>query len=93
MYHIDRMMVQLKRGGKLNKLAGLIVGHMSDMKDNAVPFGSSAYEIIASHVNMFEYPVCFGFPVGHDFDNLTLISGGTYEFEVNNDAVKLKYIS
>jgi len=50
------MMVQLKRGGKLDKLAGLIVGHMSDMKDNVVPFGSSAYEIIASHVNMFEYP-------------------------------------
>src|SRR5690606_34898045 len=49
LYSIDRMMVHLDRAGKLKDLAGLIVGHFSDMKDNAIPFGKDAYEIIAEH--------------------------------------------
>ena len=65
LYHIDRMMLSLKRGGKLEKLAGLLVGDLSDMHDNAVPFGKTAAEIVWEHVAEYRYPVCFGFPAGH----------------------------
>ncbi|HOH83677.1 MAG TPA: LD-carboxypeptidase, partial [Bacteroidales bacterium] len=75
LYHIDRMMVQLKRSGKLQNLAGLIVGGMNNMNDNTIPFGKTAYEIIAEHVSAYDYPVCFGFPAGHLDDNRALILG------------------
>jgi muramoyltetrapeptide carboxypeptidase len=75
LYHIDRMMLSLKRANKLSKLAGLIVGGMSNMKDNEIPFGKTAEEIILGTVKEFGYPVCFGFPAGHQTKNLALILG------------------
>ncbi|MFI5164147.1 MAG: LD-carboxypeptidase [Bacteroidia bacterium] len=75
LYHIDRMMVSLKRSGKLSKLKGLVVGGMSEMKDNQVPFGKTAEEIICESVAEFKYPVCFGFPAGHTTKNLALPFG------------------
>lgn len=75
LYRLDRMMWTLKRSGKLNHLAGLIVGDFSDMKDNDDPFGKSAYEIIADAVKEYDYPVCFGFLAGHKKENKTLILG------------------
>jgi len=75
LYHIDRMMHQLKRSGKLKNLAGLIVGGMTDMKDNTVPFGKTAYEIISDTVKEYNYPVCMRFPAGHMDDNRALIIG------------------
>ena len=65
LYHIDRMMLSLKRSGKLARLAGLLVGNLSDMHDNATPFGKNAEEIVREHVAEYAYPVCFGFPAGH----------------------------
>ena len=75
LYRLDRMMWQMKRAGKLENLAGLIVGGMTDMKDNDDPFGKTAYEIIAEAVRDYNYPVCFGFPSGHRDDNRALILG------------------
>ncbi len=74
-YHIDRMMLNLKRAGILESLAGLIVGGMSDMNDNAIPYGKTAKEIISEAVSEFSFPVCFDFPAGHIDDNRTLIMG------------------
>lgn len=82
LYHIDRMMVNMKRAGKLSDLVGLIIGGMNDMKDNAVPFGKTAYEIIAEHVAAYDYPVAFGFPAGHEKKNLAMALGGTYNLQV-----------
>lgn len=69
LYHIDRMMMALKRAGKLQSLSGLIVGGMTDMKDNAIPYGKNAEEIILEHCGGNGYPICFGFPAGHIDDN------------------------
>lgn len=73
LYRLDRMMVQMQRAGKLENLAGLIVGHFSSSKDDkAVPFGKNAYEIIADHTKEYKYPISFGFPVGHEPNNFSL---------------------
>lgn len=88
LYHVDRMMMQLKRSGKLASLKGLIVGGMSDMKDNAVPFGSTAEEIIIRAVEDYDYPVCMNFPAGHIRENHPLIFGKTVKLTVG-DMVRL----
>jgi muramoyltetrapeptide carboxypeptidase len=83
LYHIDRMILSLKRMGVFGQLSGLIVGGMTDMKDNTIPFGKTAEEIIAEHVSEYDFPVCFGFPVGHIPDNRALILGRLYKLQVN----------
>ncbi len=90
LYHIDRMMMNLKRAGKLSDLAGLVVGGFTEMKDNAIPFGKSAEAIIAEHVAEFNYPVCFNFPAGHISDNRALVMGRKYHLSVQEKKVILK---
>ena len=84
LYHLDRMMINLKRSGKLHDLAGLIVGGMTDMTDNAVPFGKTAEEIITEHVSEHNYPVCFGFPAGHIADNRAIVLGKVTKMKVGD---------
>ena len=84
LYHVDRMMVALKRAGVLENLKALIVGGMTDMNDNEVPFGKTAYEIIHEAVAAYNYPLCFGFPAGHFNDNRPLIMGANVKLDVND---------
>lgn len=90
LYHIDRMMLNLKRSGKLAGLSGLVVGAFSDMKDNTIPFGKTAEEIIAEHVAEYNYPVCFNFPAGHINDNRALVMGGSYTLQVTEKGATLQ---
>lgn len=82
LYHIDRMMVNLDRAGMLSELSGLIVGGMSDMNDNAIPYGKTAKKIILDAVSGYDYPVCFDFPTGHIDDNRALVMGGKVELSI-----------
>lgn len=90
LYHLDRIMINLKLSGKLKNLKGLIAGAFTDMKDNPNPFGKTAYEIIREHVEEYDFPVCFNFPSGHINNNLPWVHGMTYKFNVASDGVELK---
>ncbi|RXK83057.1 S66 peptidase family protein [Filimonas effusa] len=87
LYNIDRMWLQLKRSGKLSRLAGLIVGSFSDMKDTTIPFGSQVYDIILEQVKEYDYPVCFDFPVGHVHENFALKSGVVHRLQVGTNVL------
>lgn len=89
LYHIDRMMQGLKRAGVLNGVKGLIVGNMSDMKDNAIPFGSSAEEIILATAIALNLPVAFGLPAGHEPLNLALLIGNKYQVVEDSNGISL----
>lgn len=89
LYNIDRMMLQMKRAGKLKKLKGLMVGGFSDNKDTERAFGKTAYAIIAEAVQEYTYPKCFGFPISHEKENVAIAIGQTYALEINDDAVSL----
>lgn len=91
LYSVDRMIWNLKRAGKLAKLRGLIVGGFTDLKDNDIPFGQTAEEIIFSHVKEYNYPVCFDFPAGHISDNQALVFGRKVRLEVDDDGIELTY--
>jgi muramoyltetrapeptide carboxypeptidase len=90
LYNIDRMLYQLKRNGKLNKLAGLIIGGFSNMKDTERPFGKSIYEIINDVVKEYDYPVCFNFPVSHEKENYALKIGVGYKLKIGKNKVTLE---
>lgn len=91
LYHIDRMMMNLKRAGLLKELKGLIVGGMSDMNDNTVPYGKSAKQIIFDAVKEYNYPVCFEFPAGHIKDNRALMMGAEVDLKVSKNEVELSF--
>ncbi|MBB4118277.1 muramoyltetrapeptide carboxypeptidase [Mesonia hippocampi] len=91
LYHIDRMMQNLKRNGMLENLAGLIVGGMTDMNDNTIPFGKTATEIILSSISEYSFPVAFNFPAGHIWDNQALILGTEATLKVTSKQSRLTY--
>jgi muramoyltetrapeptide carboxypeptidase len=89
LYNIDRMLYQLKSAGKLHKPEGVIIGSFIDCKDTDRPFGKNAYEIIRDVLDEPDYPVCYGFPVGHETENYALKCGVEYRLKVTNSKVSL----
>ena len=89
LYHIDRMLLHLHRSGQLVGVAGLVVGHFSAMRDNAIPFGSTAEEIIDRFAQMYDFPVGYGFPTGHEADNLALVVGQLATLTVSAHGARL----
>ncbi len=87
LYHIDRMIVNMKRNGKFTKLKGLIVGGMNSMNDNSIPFGKTVEEIILEHTKEFNFPICFDFPAGHLDDNRSIILGVKSFLDINKNGV------
>ena len=92
LYNVDRMLYQLKRAGKFNKPAALIVGSFTDLKDTERPFGFDAYEIIRDILFDAEFPVCYGFPVGHVKENVALKCGVEHRLKIGRDKVTLEEI-
>ena len=84
LYHIDRMMMNLKRNGCLESLKGIIVGGMTKMNDNEVPWGKDALQIIDDVTKNYNIPIIYNFPAGHMADNRALIFGKQVSMEVND---------
>jgi len=93
LYSIDRMFFSLKRTGKLDRLAGLLIGGFRVKEDDAGDeFGRSVYNIVLEHVAAYDYPVCFNFPVGHQKVNFALKCGVQHQLTVNDQEVIFKEI-
>lgn len=92
LYHIDRMMMNLKRNGCLESLKGIIVGGMTKMKDNDIPWGKDALEIIDDVTKKYNIPVIYNFPAGHMADNRALIFGKQVSMEVNDVESKVIFM-
>lgn len=89
LYSADRMIHHLKRSGKLERLAGLIIGGFTNMKDTERPFGESVQESIYHLIADYKYPVCMDFPVSHDKENYALKTGTAYQLQVTAKKVML----
>ncbi len=90
LYHIDRMLLQMKRAGKLSKLKGLVVGSFTKIHDNTIPFGKTVEEIVLDHCKEYDFPIAFDFPFGHDDVNFALMLGRMSMLIVHEDVVILK---
>ncbi len=92
LYHIDRIMMNLKRSGKLSGIKGLVVGGMTKMNDNTISFGKNAEQIISEYANEVGIPVCFNFPAGHIADNRALIMGREVLLIIDQNCVSLQFL-
>ena len=83
LYNIDRMLYNLQRSGKLQKLAGLIIGGFKVKPDEPDDeFGKTLYEVVLDRMKNYPYPVCFDFPVGHQKNNFAFKCGVTHTLKV-----------
>ncbi|MEL1246352.1 LD-carboxypeptidase [Flavobacterium sp. DGU11] len=91
LYHIDRMMMNLKRNGYFKDVKGIIIGGMTKMRDNDIPWGHDALEIIQDITKEYNIPICFNFPAGHIQDNRALIMGKTITLDVTAAGTKITF--
>ncbi|WP_225990378.1 MULTISPECIES: LD-carboxypeptidase [Flavobacterium] len=91
LYHIDRMMMNLKRNGYFENVKGIIIGGMTSMNDNDIPWGHDALEIIQDITKDYNIPICFNFPAGHLKDNRALVLGQEITLEVNANGTKVTF--
>lgn len=89
LYHYERMLLSLKRAGKLSRLKAVIVGSMVDIKEATLPFGRDDKQITLEH---FDCPVYFGFPSGHISDNRALILGRNIRIKNSGATVNYEFI-
>lgn len=88
-YHVERMMYGLKRAGKLDHLKALIVGGLTEIHDNPDPFGKTVEQAIFDVVKDYDYPICFGFPAGHQPDNRAIVFGKEVVLKVKDDYAEM----
>ena len=91
LYHIDRMMMNLKRNGYFKNVKGIIIGGMTKMNDNDIPWGHDALEIIKDITKDYDIPICFNFPAGHMKDNRALVMGKEITLEVTAKGTKVVF--
>lgn len=91
LYNIDRMLWQLRRAGKLENLAGMMVGQFTETTGTPAGFGMDVDEIIAEHIKDNSYPVAYGLPVGHVRDNHPLMIGQTAELQVSSEGAAVSF--
>jgi muramoyltetrapeptide carboxypeptidase len=89
LYHIDRMMMNLKRNGCLESIKGILVGGMTKMKDNDIPWGKDALQIVEDVTKKYNIPIVYEFPAGHIKDNRALVFGTQVELDVNSECSKV----
>ncbi len=89
LYHVDRMLLQLKRAGMFQNLAGLIVGGFTDCNEASLTIGKTAFELVAEHTSGTSFPIAFDFPAGHIPNNQPLIFGVKTKLLVKAEGVQL----
>lgn len=96
-YHIDRIMINLKRSGLLNTIKGMVVGSFTKMDAEAENpefhsnYDQTTYDVIQKIMNEFKIPIAYQFPAGHIGDNRALIFGNEVSLEVNENSVTLNF--
>ena len=99
-YHVDRMMEGLKRGGGLRGVKAIVVGGLTLMKDNTIehsfpidnPFGGDALSAIQRVAADLGIPVIDGFPAGHMSDNRAFYNGREVRLILNQGKATLTWI-
>lgn len=90
LYHIDRMLQNFELSGFFDQVSAVLVGGMTDMNDNTIPYGKTAEEIIHEHVSKYNIPLFYNAPTGHFSNNMPMVCGANATIVEENDMVSLK---
>jgi muramoyltetrapeptide carboxypeptidase len=99
LYHLDRMLWGMYRGGMLSNVRAIVCGGFTQMKDNTTrfgfpsdnPWGAASVEIIRSMAERLAVPVAFGFPAGHLSDNRAFYLGRNVTLTCNEGRAEIRY--
>ncbi len=89
LYHVDRMLVQLKRSGYFEGLIGMVIGGFTDCNEASLTIGKSAQELILEHTEDYQFPIAFDFPLGHVPANHPVIFGVKSNLLISSEKVQL----
>ncbi|MFZ4455295.1 MAG: S66 peptidase family protein [Bacteroidales bacterium] len=91
-YHVERMLLNLKLGGVLEQLSGLIVGQFTNYEEDELmmkPLQQTIFDLVAE----YDYPVAFNFPVGHVTQNYPLICGASVSLKIGKNPLLSFHLS
>ena len=88
-YRIDRMLSQLKLAGKLDELAGMVLGQFTDCSAPEGEASLTLEEILDFHLGSLGVPVLRNFPTGHCRDNATLPLNAEVELDADRRTITL----
>jgi len=90
MYHLDRILQTMKLGGVFDKISGLIVGGMTDMRETAMPTTWTVEQLVLDQLRYRKIPVAFNAPTGHISDNRALICGAPAMFTITGGITAIR---
>ena len=92
LYAFDRMLFHMKEAGMFENIRGLIVGELTEMKDEIIPFGKTTDEIILDVCGDLNIPIVTNFPCGHGNYQATLPISLPVELRADNNFVELLFL-
>jgi muramoyltetrapeptide carboxypeptidase len=92
LYHLDRMMMGLKRSGFFRHVKAICMGGFTQMKDNTPaygfqvenPWGFDAFQTVRAIADLYGIPLFTGFPAGHLSDNRAFYLGMPARLEMSS---------
>tara|TARA_B100001750_G_scaffold213977_1_gene196837 strand:+ start:1414 stop:2301 length:888 start_codon:yes stop_codon:yes gene_type:complete len=78
-YRLDRMLTSLRHAGWLDRVAGVVVGELTDCR--AGPDGVEALAVLEEHLARLPVPVVHAIPVGHGPRNAPIWMGVRYRLD------------
>lgn len=90
-YSFERMFIHLKEAGAFDHIAGLIIGELTNMKDEKISFEKSTDDIVMDICGSMDFPIVTNFPCGHGTYQATLPISLPVELQLG-DRVSLKLL-
>ena len=91
LYAYDRYLVHLRQSGTVEKIKGLIIGELIDMKDDEIPFGKTPDEIILDVFGDLDIPIVTNVACGHGQYQMTLPVSHPVTLNVSSDSFTLSW--
>ncbi len=91
-YAFDRMLLHYRRTGALDRIRGLIIGELVDMKDQEIPFGKTTDEIVMDICGDLDIPIITNFPCGHGKYQATLPISVPVRLNADSKAPSLEFL-
>jgi muramoyltetrapeptide carboxypeptidase len=86
-YRIDRMITQLRLAGKLDRVAGILLGGFRDCE--AEEGGYSSEDVLRDLLSDLGVPILAGYPGGHGAENWALPLGAKVRLDADGSSIQI----